>query len=110
MKDKACDICGMPGHLKSTCRQASSIGGARPTSKASALICLCCGKAGHQKVDCSMKDKQCDLCGVQGHLRATCRMAEKGAGKGKGKGKGVPGSIGVYVSANLSGVRRTIRK
>merc|ERR1711865_1337523 len=36
--------------------------------------CSCCGKEGHMKAECPMKDKQCDLCGMIGHLRVTCRQ------------------------------------
>ena len=35
--------------------------------------CLCCGKEGHKKADCTFKTATCSNCGKVGHLKAVCR-------------------------------------
>jgi hypothetical protein len=35
--------------------------------------CLCCGEAGHRKIDCPHLDTGCQLCGMKGHIETTCR-------------------------------------
>ena len=50
-------------------------GRAAPYSKGGA--CLCCGKDGHKKADCPMKDKACNLCGKVGHVKAVCRSVPR---------------------------------
>ena len=53
------------GHLKATCRSAGggSGGGGGGAAKAATGTCICCGKTGHVKADCKMKDKECSNCG-----------------------------------------------
>ena len=43
--------------------------------------CACCGKAGHEKARCRLRNAKCSICGKTGHLRAMCRQREKSAGK-----------------------------
>ena len=57
--------------------------------------CTCCGKAGHEKARCRLRNVKCSNCGKTGHLRAMCRQREKSAGtsspsstNGKSSGKG----------------------
>ena len=42
--------------------------------------CACCGKAGHEKARCRLRNAKCSNCGKTGHLRAMCRQREKSAG------------------------------
>jgi hypothetical protein len=56
--------------------------------------CQCCGKKGHTKAECRLKDATCLKCGKIGHIGAVCRSSGKGYGKQKGKGKGKDGKKG----------------
>ena len=55
-----------------------------------AAPCSVCGKGGHLKADCKLKDAICRNCGKVGHIAAVCRSGAKGynVGKGYGKSKG----------------------
>ncbi len=57
----------------------------------SQTVCQCCGKTGHNKADCRMKDCVCLKCGTKGHMSIACRggggNGDKGGGKLKGKSK-----------------------
>ena len=42
--------------------------------------CYCCGKTGHFKINCSLKDSRCEKCRVIGHTSAACnRFVKKDA-------------------------------
>ena len=57
--------------------------------------CACCGRSGHEKVQCRFRNAKCINCGKTGHLKKMCRQREKSAGKsspsnssGKSSGNG----------------------
>uniref|UniRef100_A0A0N5C173 RNA-directed DNA polymerase n=1 Tax=Strongyloides papillosus TaxID=174720 RepID=A0A0N5C173_STREA len=39
--------------------------------------CNCCGKFGHTKDRCRLRDRECNSCGKKGHLRFMCRASKK---------------------------------
>ena len=45
--------------------------------------CYCCGKVGHKRQNCRMKNEICRGCGKKGHLIKVCRSKQPTAGKGK---------------------------
>jgi len=101
----------MVGHLRATCRKSDggggggSAGGAKKTIRKSgggAKDCRCCGKVGHIKADCPMKDKECSVCGMAGHLKATCRAA--GGDAAKGAKKAAPGKKPKEVAPTMEGL------
>jgi hypothetical protein len=48
-------------------------GGVQPNSSINQNItCYCCGKIGHLKAQCSLKDKFCSECGAKGHIYKVC--------------------------------------
>lgn len=36
------------------------------------ITCFCCGKNGHVKAECTLKEKFCSECGVKGHIFRVC--------------------------------------
>ena len=53
--------------------------------------CSCCGRKGHMKNDCKLKDVECRNCKKTGHIAKVCRAPGGGAHqKGGGKGKPQP--------------------
>ena len=56
---KACNNCGVIGHLAGQCPEPSQ--------------CHACGSTAHAVAECPHKDKTCTLCGKVGHLKAKCR-------------------------------------
>lgn len=36
------------------------------------FICFCCGKSGHLKAQCSLRNKFCSECGTKGHIYKQC--------------------------------------
>ena len=53
--------------------------------------CACCGKAGHEKSKCRLRNVKCSNCGKTGHTKKMCRQREKSSpsnSSGKGSGKG----------------------
>ena len=87
-RNERCRRCDMVGHLASTCRQkASSEPNAstnnstqRTTVSVRAPVgkdtCLCCGKTGHSKAECSKSDAVCRTCSKTRHLAVMCWKAE----------------------------------
>ena len=57
---KACNNCGVVGHLAGQCPDPPQ--------------CHACGSIAHAVAECPNKDKTCDVCGKTGHLKAKCRM------------------------------------
>ena len=43
--------------------------------------CFCCGKVGHRREQCRMKDEMCRGCGKKGHLVRVCRNKSSGQRK-----------------------------
>ena len=43
--------------------------------------CPCCGKSGHEKSTCRLRNAQGSNCGNTGHLKKMCRQREKSGGK-----------------------------
>ena len=56
---KACNNCGVIGHLAGQCPEPSQ--------------CHACGSTAHAVADCPHKDKTCSLCGKVGHLKVRFR-------------------------------------
>ena len=53
--------------------------------------CACCGKAGHEKSKCRLRNVKCSNCGKTGHVKKMCRQREKSSpssSSSKGSGKG----------------------
>ena len=44
--------------------------------------CTVCGKTGHVRADCKLKDVECKNCGKTGHIAKLCRAPGGGAAKG----------------------------
>jgi len=57
---KACNNCGVVGHLAGQCTEPAQ--------------CHACGSTAHAVAECPNKDKMCDICGKVGHLKVKCRM------------------------------------
>ena len=52
--------------------------------------CACCGKAGHEKSKCRLRNVKCSNCGKTGHVKKMCRQREKSSpssSSSKGSGK-----------------------
>ncbi|KAG6438794.1 hypothetical protein O3G_MSEX000230 [Manduca sexta] len=47
-----------------------------PMNKQS-LSCFCCGKNGHIKAKCSLREKFCSECGIKGHIFKVCNKNNK---------------------------------
>ena len=43
--------------------------------------CACCGRSGHEKAPCRLRNSKCNYCGKTGHLKKMCRQREKSASK-----------------------------
>ena len=43
--------------------------------------CACCGRSGHEKAKCRMRNSKCNNCGKTGHLKKMCRQREKSVNK-----------------------------
>ncbi|CAK1597242.1 unnamed protein product [Parnassius mnemosyne] len=41
------------------------------------ITCFCCGKNGHIKAHCTLREKFCSECGVKGHIFKVCRKNKK---------------------------------
>ncbi|EOD04226.1 hypothetical protein EMIHUDRAFT_221331 [Emiliania huxleyi CCMP1516] len=58
-KSKACNNCGVIGHLAGACPDPAQ--------------CHACGSTAHVVADCPHTDETCDICGRVGHLAVKCR-------------------------------------
>ena len=54
---KACNNCGVVGHLAGQCPEPAQ--------------CHACGSTAHAVADCPHKDKTCSICGKVGHLKVS---------------------------------------
>ena len=43
--------------------------------------CFCCGKVGHIKAVCKLKDAECGKCGRKGHTEAVCKQPTQASGR-----------------------------
>src|SRR3569623_45214 len=43
--------------------------------------CYCCGKVGHMKAKCRLRDAECRKCGKRGHTEAVCRQSARASGR-----------------------------
>ena len=43
--------------------------------------CYCCGKVGHMKAKCRLRDAECRKCGKTGHTEAVCRQSARASGR-----------------------------
>ncbi|MQM22465.1 hypothetical protein Taro_055517 [Colocasia esculenta] len=73
-KRQTCYVCGVPGHLSSTCRQrkADGGGGANAASAVAESKSDVDGFAGSESGKKKKKRQTCYVCGVSGHLSSSC--------------------------------------
>lgn len=55
-----------------------NIGRSQPTTTGNqhTRSCFCCGKDGHLKAECSLREKFCSECGVRGHIFKVCKSKQ----------------------------------
>src|SRR3569623_1234812 len=47
--------------------------------------CYCCGKVGHMKAKCRLRDAECRKCGKRGHTEAVCRQSARASDRAEEK-------------------------